>query len=162
MDSDVLAWASEGQTEPSLNLPIRRHLGDLSSYVDLCMEQETSLTLPIEDTLEEGPHPSPGEWVKIIPIGYAWQGSSCRGQRTVVETSYFGSLFWMENISTWQNKSASQIVTLDCGIVWSAKLRFRSAPRAHRSNLRQLLHFFRIELEVEANVSEVAMPCKTD
>ena len=63
----------------------------------------------------------------------------------------------MENISKQQNKSAPQIVTLDCGIMWSAKLRFRSAQVKFEKN------HLGIELKVEANVAEVAevtMPCK--
>ena len=63
----------------------------------------------------------------------------------------------MENISKQQNKSAPQIVTLDCGIMWSAKLRFRSAQVKFEKNH---LHFLGIELEVEANIVEVTMPCK--
>ena len=51
-----------------------------------------------------------------------------------------------------------QIVTLDCGIMWSAKLRFRSAQVKFEKNH---LHFLRIELKVEANIAEVMMPCKT-
>ena len=63
----------------------------------------------------------------------------------------------MENISKQQNKSAPQIVTLDCGIMWSAKLKFRSAQVKFEKNH---LHFLGIELEVEANIAEVTMPCK--
>ena len=68
----------------------------------------------------------------------------------------------MENItyiSKWQNKSAppSQIVTLDCGMMWLEKLRFRRAQVKFEKNH---LHFLRIELEVEANVAEAAMPLR--
>ena len=68
-------------------------------------------------------------WVTIdLVIWYDYNSAGCE---------VLGPLFRMENISKRQNKSAPQIVTLDCGF-----------------------HFVGIKLEVEANIAEVTMPCK--